>query len=608
MRKIMYRISPFILIFFLLIIWQTVCSVGAVSQFILPSPLSIIKALIADWKVLFSAAQTTLLETGLGILISIILSYFSAFIMDKFKLFERAYSPIVTLTQTIPTVAIAPLLVLWMGFGIAPKVVLVVVVCYFPITVSLLKGFKESGKKYKLLEKVFGLSKRVIFWQIKVKGSLKYLFVGLKIALSYAIVSAVVAEWLGGDSGLGVYMMRVRKNYSYDKMFAVIFLITILSLLLLFFVSILEKICLRWETATSSRQFKQLRHYKKIKNSFIVIVIIILSLTGWNIFTKNNLESKQNQNLEKVTLILDWTPNTNHSGIYLALNKGYYQESGIDLEIQQPPEDGATPLVGSGKSDFGIDYQDYLGSALAQGTPVTAVGTITQNNTSCLISLKEKNITRPRDLEGKRLAWDGYDMSKAEISYMVKKDGGDPNKIIWVDFMTENIVASLKMDNIDVVSGVYWGWEGIQAELAGLQVNSINFKDYNAGLNVYSPIFIVNNQFLANKKSLAKKFMQVTKRGYQEAAKNPTEAVDSLLKYAPELDGELTRKSQEYLSEQYLDKNGNWGLFDNKRWDFVYSYLYSEKLLPKKIESNSSMTNSLLEEGVRIKSHTFLNP
>ena len=167
--------------------------------------------------------------------------------MDQFEPLYKAFYPLIVLTQTVPTVAIAPLLVLWFGYEMAPKVILIVITTFFPITVGLLNGFKSADKDSINLLRAMGASKLQIFKIVKLPGSLSQFFAGLRISASYAVVGAVISEWLGGFSGLGVYMTRVKKAFSFDKMFAVIFLISIISLLLMKCVDLLQKKCMPWE-------------------------------------------------------------------------------------------------------------------------------------------------------------------------------------------------------------------------------------------------------------------------------------------------------------------------------------------------------------------------
>jgi ABC-type nitrate/sulfonate/bicarbonate transport system substrate-binding protein len=159
--------------------------------------------------------------------------------------------------------------------------------------------------------------------------------------------------------------------------------------------------------------------------------------------------------------------------------------------------------------------------------------------------------------------------------------------------MTQNIVASLQAD-IDVCQGVYSGWEGIQAELAGLEVNNLNLADFNKNLDFYSPIFIANNTFLSEHKDTAKAFMGAVERGYMEASASTDEAVAALVKNAEGLDGALVRKSQEFLTPLYYDANGQFGRFDLDRWNASSEWMYTEGLLKKQVNPGVGVTNELL--------------
>lgn len=189
----------------------------------------------------------TLFEAFMGLLLGTILAFMLSIIMDRFEFINKTTLPVLVITQTIPSVAIAPLLVLWLGYGISSKIVLVVLTTFFPITISLLDGYKSVEKDNINLLKSMGATKLQQYIHVKLPSSIPYFFSGLRISISYSIISAVIAEWLGGFYGLGVYMTRVRKAYSFDKMFAIIFFISILSLLLITLISKFEKYIIIWE-------------------------------------------------------------------------------------------------------------------------------------------------------------------------------------------------------------------------------------------------------------------------------------------------------------------------------------------------------------------------
>ena len=246
-QNITDKIAPSIIIVILLIIWQTLSMVNIIPKFMLPSPFEVVRAFISDFPLLMEHTEVTLIEAFLGLGLGIILGFAVAVIMDRFEYAYKMIYPVLVITQTIPTVAIAPLLVLWMGYGILPKIMLILLTSFFPITIGLLDGFRSVDKDMLNLLKTMGATSFQNFIHLKLPSSLGYFFAGLRISVSYSIIGAVVAEWLGGYDGLGVYMTRVRKSYSFDKMFTVIFLISGISLLLMYFVKKIQRWCMTWE-------------------------------------------------------------------------------------------------------------------------------------------------------------------------------------------------------------------------------------------------------------------------------------------------------------------------------------------------------------------------
>lgn len=231
----------------LLVVWELVVRGGLVPSFLLPSPSQVAAALVEDAPLIARHALWTLAEAVLGLAIGVVVGFVAAVLMDRFEYVSLALDPLITVSQTIPTVAIAPLLVLWFGYGLAPKVVLVVITTFFPITVSLVGGFRSVDPDLLDLMRTMNATKWQVFWQVKLPAAAEQFFSGLRISATYAIVGAVVAEWLGGFSGLGVYMTRVRKSFAYDRMFASILVISACSLALMRAVDLMEYVSLPWK-------------------------------------------------------------------------------------------------------------------------------------------------------------------------------------------------------------------------------------------------------------------------------------------------------------------------------------------------------------------------
>lgn len=240
-------LASYSLVLIVLMVWQAVVGFDWLPDYLLPSPLQIIKAFFDDFGLLMSHAKYTLMTALLGAVIGLVLSFVLSILMDLSQKFRQAVYPILLLNQTIPTIAIAPLLVIWLGYGILPKVVLVVLSVFFPMTIALLDGYRSVDVGYLRLFRSMNASGYQLYRHLKIPASLGYFFTGLKVAMSYALISAVVAEWLGGYNGLGVYMTRVRKSYELDNMFAVIFLISALTLLLVGAIKVLERMILHYQ-------------------------------------------------------------------------------------------------------------------------------------------------------------------------------------------------------------------------------------------------------------------------------------------------------------------------------------------------------------------------
>ena len=224
--------------------WQLVCSVGLIPQFMLPSPTRVLKAFAEELPLLWENSLITLQEAIIGLLFGVSVGFLAAVFMDAFELLYKAFYPLLIITQTIPSVAIAPLLVLWFGYEMTPKIILIVISTFFPVTVGLLDGFRSADKDAIGMLRSMGANRLQIFRYIKFPSALPQLFSGLKIAAAYSVVGAVISEWLGGFGGLGVYMTRVKKAFAFDKMFAVIFLISAISLGLMALIAYAEKKCM----------------------------------------------------------------------------------------------------------------------------------------------------------------------------------------------------------------------------------------------------------------------------------------------------------------------------------------------------------------------------
>lgn len=329
---------------------------------------------------------------------------------------------------------------------------------------------------------------------------------------------------------------------------------------------------------------------KKRILALLMVTVMVLLLVACG-----DKEKKGSKDLEKITFVLDWTPNTNHTGLYVALEKGYFEEAGIDLEIVQPPEDGAEVLVASGKAQFGISFQDSMAAALTgkKPLPITAVASVIQHNTSGIISRKGEGMDTPQGLEGKSYAtWNGP-IELATLEQVVEKDGGDFSKVDLIPSTVTDEVSALKSKSVDSI-WIFYAWAGVKTELEGLETDYFAFAEIDPVFDYYTPVVIAGNDFLDEKPETAKAFLNALTKGYKFAMEHPEEAAEILCKAAPELDLELVKASQNYLVDKYQAEAEKWGYIDPTRWNNFYNWLNEKELLETEIPENMGFSNEYL--------------
>ena len=310
-------------------------------------------------------------------------------------------------------------------------------------------------------------------------------------------------------------------------------------------------------------------------------------------------QTDKTEDLQKITLSLDWTPNTNHTGIYVALAKGYFTEAGLDVTVVQPPESGAAAMCAAGQAQFAIDAQDTIASAFTSDEPlgVTAVAALVQHNTSGIISRKGEGMDRPKGLENHTYStWDSP-IELAMLKTVMEKDGGDFKKVNLIPNNITDEAGALREKQTDAI-WVFYGWGGISAKLSGLDFDYFNFTDIDPVFDYYTPILIANNAYIEQNPETTKALLAALKKGYEYAIANPEEAAQILV------DGdttgslkdslELVTESQKWLSTQYKAEVEQWGYIDPARWDGFYAWLWENGLIEKELPAGTGYTNAYL--------------
>ena len=305
-------------------------------------------------------------------------------------------------------------------------------------------------------------------------------------------------------------------------------------------------------------------------------------------------DKAEENGLEKVRVILDWTPNTNHTGLFVALDKGYYKEEGLDVEIIQPSEGSSLQLISAGKGDFAVSYQEDLTYAKTsdEPLPVKAIAAIIQHNTSGFASPKEKNIETVKDFEGKVYGGFGGPSERAILQAVMEKNGADFSKLTTVDVGSEDFFIATK-NNIDF-EWTFEGWTNVSAKLRNFDINYIPLRELDERLDYYTPIIAASEKVLAEKADMVSKFMEATTKGYEYAITNPEESAKILVKAVPEIDEQLAIESQKFLADEYKADASRWGEMKDSVWNNYTQFLLENNLIKENLEASEAYTNEFL--------------
>ena len=302
------------------------------------------------------------------------------------------------------------------------------------------------------------------------------------------------------------------------------------------------------------------------------------------------------QSLTKVTFVLDYSPNVNHTGLYVAQQKGWFAEEGIEVEFVPVPADGSDALIGSGGANMGMTYQDYIANSLGSATPMpyTAVAAVVQHNTSGIMSRAADGITSPAKMAGHRYATWNLPIEQATIKALVEKEGASFDSLVLVPYEVDDDVMGLQANLYDCV-WVYEWWAVANANLQNYDVNYFAFGDIDPVFDFYTPVIAVNDEYAAANPDVVKAFLRAAKRGYEFSAENPQEAADILCQAVPELDPALIAEAQAILSPQYIADAPSWGVIDDARWSAFYQWINDEKLAENPFDPSNGYTNEYLE-------------
>lgn len=324
----------------------------------------------------------------------------------------------------------------------------------------------------------------------------------------------------------------------------------------------------------------------------MIVLGLIAALTVFIFYSRYRKNTKNAQNRQNITVLLDWFPNTNHTGLYVAEAKGYFAREGLKVNIVQPGEGEATQIIASGKADFGISAQESVTLARAKDIPIVSIAAIIQHNTSAFASKKEARIVKVADFEGKRYGGWGSPIEEATLKALMQQAHADYAKIKNITIGTTDFFSTIGREAD--FQWIFYGWDGIEAKRRNIALNLIWLKDLNPVLDYYTPVIVTNEKHIKEQKKLTRRFMKAVFDGYEYAIAHPKEAAQILIKAAPELNKDLVRQSQEWLSPQYKKESPKWGVQKREVWERYVKWLYDRKLIEKMIDPDAAFTNEFL--------------
>ncbi len=299
--------------------------------------------------------------------------------------------------------------------------------------------------------------------------------------------------------------------------------------------------------------------------------------------------------LKKVTVILDYVPNTNHTGMYVALEKGYYEEEGLDVEIIEPTDGATATLVAQQKGTFGVSYQEDVTIALTaeDPLPIKAIATIIQHNTSGFVSLADSGIESPADFEGKTYAGWGGPGESAVLEACMTQAGKDFSKLNMVISDGSGFEALGKSCDL---MWFFEAWDSVMAEMNGVELNYMACRDLDERLDYYTPIIIASNAVLEEDPEMVSAFLRATEKGYADTIADPDASAEILSKYAPNYDLEMLKISQEYLADKFMEDTDVWGMMKDEVWDNYSAFLQEYGVISEAIPAADCYTNEFLAQ------------
>lgn len=328
---------------------------------------------------------------------------------------------------------------------------------------------------------------------------------------------------------------------------------------------------------------------KRLLTFLVLLIATPLAIVGCG--------GSSSDELTRVTVALDWTANTNHSGVYLAKSQGLYRDAGLDVTVVEPDQSGALAQLAAGNADFAFSYAEQMIPARADGSSVVSIASVLRTNTSSLVSPTDRGIRRPRDLAGKTFGTYGGAIERPLVEALVRCDGGDPSTIRFVDIGNVDYAVGFRRRQFDF-TWVFDGWDVVRMrDVQKMAVQTIAFRDHLDCIpDWYTPVIATTESRITDDRETVERFLTATATGYERAITDPAAAAAAIKEAAPESDLRLLQPSAAFVARYLTDAKGGWGHQDPAVWERFNAFL-KQSSLPHLDDVASVYTNDLLPTG-----------
>ena len=317
--------------------------------------------------------------------------------------------------------------------------------------------------------------------------------------------------------------------------------------------------------------------------TLILLAVVLLAACG------------RDKDSDKVSLALDWFPNSNHAGFYMAVEKGYYEDEGLEVDIFVPsnPED-VLKTVGAGRDDFGVSYQADVLLALGEGVGVKSIAALVQHPLNSIMVLEESGITRPRELIGKKVAVTGIPSEEALFSAMLEYDGISLEDVTLVT-VGFDLSPALIGKKVDAIVGAYWTYESIVMEMQGFPVRVLRMEEWGVP-DFYELVLVASHDTVSEDPDIVRRFLKATARGFADAMEDPQRAIDILIDANPDVDKALETQSIALLAPMWTEGAPTFGWQTQERWQSLAQWMKDEGLLKEDVNEDEAFTSEFLAQ------------